>query len=288
MSRKGFSLSCIIINILMILVSASTLLPFLLALVVSFSDERSVLLKGYTFTPDYLTLEAYKFVLSDKLIYNAYAVTIFVTVVGTTISVFICSMAGYAMSVQKLKHRNKFAMYFYIPMVFQVSLVPWYLVISQVFMLKNTILALILPILVSPFNLFLVRNYFKSIPASMAESAEIDGATPFTTFVKIMLPLAKPIIATITLFISLRYWNDYVLALWFVEKKEIQPVQFILFKIRSLVQYMQSNRHRGSQNIPSETVQMATLFVTIGPIILLYPFLQKYFIKGIMIGAVKG
>ena len=192
------------------------------------------------------------------------------------------------MSVQKLKHRNKFSIYFYIPMVFQVSLVPWYLVVTQVLMLKNTLAALILPILVTPFNLFLMRNFFKSIPPSLAESAEIDGATPFTTFIKIMLPLGTPIIATVTLFMSLRYWNDYVLALWFVDKQQLQPIQFILFKIQSLIQFLQTNTQRGSRQIPFETVQAATLFVTIGPIILMYPFLQKYFIKGIMIGAIKG
>lgn len=290
MKRKRYLSSLLIVNLPLFIFSFIALVPFVLTFVVSISDEKSVLLKGYSFTPDVFTLYAYKFVLSDGLVFNSYGVTTFVTIVGTLLSVFLCAFAGYAMSVQKLKYRNKFAMFFYIPMVFQVSLVPWYLVVTKVLLLKNNIFGLIFPILISPFNVFLLRNYFRSLPASMAESAEIDGATPFRTFISVILPLGAPIIATVTLFVALKYWNNWTLALWLVDKQELFPLQYILYRIKSLIAFMQTRTtlSSGKGTIPSETVQAATLFITIGPIILLYPFVQKYFIKGIMIGAVKG
>lgn len=279
----------IVVHIPLIFVTIVTLVPFLLTFVVSFSDERSVLVNGYSFFPDSFSAYAYRYVLADDMIYRAYLVTICVTAVGTLLSVFLCAMAGYAMSVQKLRHRNKIAMYFYIPMVFQVSLVPWYLVVTNVLMLKNNLLALVVPLLIVPFYIFLLRNYFSTIPPSLAESAEIDGASQFQIFIRIIFPLGIPIIATVTLFVALKYWNDWTMALWFIDKREYQPLQFMLFRIKSLIDYLQrSSSARTSRIVPTETVQAATLFVTIGPIILMYPFVQKYFIKGIMIGAVKG
>lgn len=280
-----------LIHFVLILFSILTLFPFILTFIVSISDEKSVASKGYSFLPTAFSLEAYKIIFSDPLLYRAYGVTIIVTSVGTILSVILCALAGYAMSVKKVKYRNAFAIYFYLPMVFSAGLVPWYLVITKILLLKNTLFALILPGLISPFNIFLLRNYFNTIPASLAESAEIDGASPIKTYFRIIMPLSVPIFATVGLFISLYYWNDWALTLWFIDTRNLYPLQFVMFKINSLIAFLRSNggQSAGSAgSIPSETIQVATLFATIGPIILVYPFVQKYFIKGIMIGAIKG
>jgi ABC-type glycerol-3-phosphate transport system permease component len=179
-------------------------------------------------------------------------------------------------------------MSFYIPMIFNAGLVPWYLVCTQILHLRNSFAALIVPALVSSFNLFLMRNYFKTIPPSITESADIDGANPLKTFFSIIIPLSTPIIATSTLFISLGYWNSWTEALWFIDNPNLVPLQYMLFKIRSQMEIIQMSGSIGSSQVPSQTFQVATLFVTIGPIILVYPFVQKYFVKGIMVGAVKG
>jgi len=173
-------------------------------------------------------------------------------------------------------------------MIFNAGLVPWYLVCTQVLHLKNSLAGLIVPALVSPFNLFLMRNYFKTIPGSIMESADIDGSTPISTFFRIIIPLSTPIIATSTLFISLGYWNSWTEALWFIDNPDLQPLQYMLFRIKSQMDIMLMSGSFGNAPVPSQTFQVATLFITIGPIILVYPFVQKYFVKGIMVGAVKG
>lgn len=288
---RGEKVASVFINFTFAIYCLLAIVPFVLTFIVSISDENSVVKKGFSFFPDKFSLAGYKAVFSDSMIFNAYGVTLAVTVIGTIFSVLLCGLAGYAISVNKVKYRNKIALLFYIPMVFNAGLVPWYIVVTKVLMLKNSIFALILPLLISPFNIFLFRNYFKSIPAELAESAEIDGAGPFKTFFMVILPLSTPIIATISLFVSLVYWNDWVLALWMIDKQELFPLQYMLYRINSLISYMASNSGPGTGNIekiPAQTTQMATLFVTIGPIILVYPFVQKYFVKGIMVGAVKG
>ncbi len=264
--------------------------PFFLTLIVSFSTEKSVLDKGYSFFPQGFSLEAYRYVFSNNIIFNSYAISIFVTIVGTLLSVLICSMCAYTISLPKIKHRNKIALFLYLPTIFNAGMVPWYILVTKYLHLKNSLIGLILPYLVSAFMIFLLRNYFKSIPPSLTESAEMDGASPFFVFFRIIFPLSAPIVATVSLFIALGYWNDWYLALWLVDKQQLYPLQYMLYRIYSLIQYMAQTGGQlsGSQSVPNETIQVAMMFVTIGPIVLVYPFVQKYFIKGIMIGAVKG
>jgi len=267
-----------------------TTVPFFLTIIVSFTDENSVVKYGYRFIPEHFSLDAYRLIFSGRSIYNAYSISIIVTVVGTALSLLVTTMLAYAMSVPKVKYRNFIALCVFIPMIFNAGLVPWYIFVTKYLHLKDTILALILPMLVSSFNVFLVRNYFRSLPPALIESAEIEGASPPYIFAKIILPLSTPITATIALFYSLAYWNDWSLALWLIDSRELYPLQFMLYKIQSMINYMssQGNFSVGNSTLPSTTAQMAMVLVTIGPIILIYPFIQKYFIKGIMIGAVKG
>ena len=291
MKAKKGSISDIIFHIVFVLFCFSTLLPFLLTLIVSFSDEMSIIKNGYQLFPDKLSLDAYGILLSGDNVFNAYKISIIVTVSGTLLALLVSSMLAYAISVEKVKYRNVIALFMFFTMLFGAGLVPWYIVMTQFLHLKNSILALIVPMLVSPYNVFLIRNYFKSLPKEMVESAEIEGATPLGTLVRVIIPLSAPIIATVSLFISLGYWNDWNLSLWLIDKRELYPIQFMLYKINSLINYMKSQGSKnayGGLSIPKESVQYATVMITIGPIILVYPFIQKYFVKGIMIGAVKG
>ena len=258
-----------------------------MSVIVSFSSERSVLQYGFSFTPAEWSLEAYKFVFSDNSIFISYGLTLLVTLLGTLFSVFLCSISGFVLSRQSVKYRNVIAMFLYIPTVFGAGLIPWYYNIKEVLGLANTIWVLILPNVVSTYNIFLTRNYYKGLPDAITEAAEMDGAGPFRIFLEIMFPLALPITATVTLFVSLGYWNDWYLATWFIdaEHKDLYPLQYYLFQT---YQRLQSSHTQGSGISPTETVYLATMFVTMGPIILVYPFVQKYFIKGLTLGGVKG
>lgn len=288
--KKSSSFIQIIISLVLLMFCVITFVPFILVIVVSITNEDSIIKNGFSFFPEKISFDAYRLALSDNMILSSYKVTLLVTTIGTIIAVLLCAMIGYAMSVKKVKYRNAISFFIFIPMVFNAGLLPWYLVCTRVLHLQNNILALILPMLISPFNVFLMRNYFRTIPDSLAESAEIDGASPFGIFFRIILPLAKPILATVTLFIALAYWNDFTMALWFINKKSLYPLQFILYKILSLITFVRSGKITtiGSLVTPKESLQMAIFVITIGPIILLYPFMQKYFVKGIMIGSVKG
>lgn len=278
----------LVIHFVLLAFALCCIYPFILTFIVSLSSEKSILFHGYQLIPEQFSTQAYRMVFKDQHIYTGYGVSILVTVVGTLLSLFICGMAGYAMSVKRVRYRNAVAMFFYLPMIFNAGTLPWYLVCTQVLHLQNTVWALILPLLVSPFNVFLMRNYFATVPSSLIESAEIDGCGVMRTFVQIIIPLSKPIIATVTLFIGLSYWNDWASALWFIDNTHLYPLQYMLYRIKSIMDFIKQNGAMGATEMPAETFQVATLFVTIGPIILLYPFVQRYFVKGIMVGAVKG
>ena len=286
----GYRLFLGFMHAILALASLSAVLPLILSFIVSISDEKSILQHGYSFFPTGYSLSAYKIILQADWLFNAYKVTIFVTVVGTFLTVLLSAMIGYAISVAKLRYRNVIAMILFIPMIFGAGLVPWYLWMTRVLRLKNTLAALFIPGLINPFWVFLLRNYFTTVPASLAESAEMDGASPVRVFFTIILPLSRPILATIILFAALSYWNSYINALWLIDSKTLYPLQYMLFKIQSLIAYNVSRQARASAGyqVPTQSMQMATFVVTLGPIILVYPFVQRYFVKGIMIGAIKG
>ncbi len=274
-------------HVILLVYSIICIYPFVLTFFVSLTSESSLIKYGYQLIPHEFSLAAYRTIFKDAAIYRSYGVTIAVTAIGTVLSLLICGLAGYALSLQRVKYRNAIAMYFYIPTVFSAGLLPWYLVCTDFLHLKDSFWALVLPMLVSTFNVFLLRNSFKTIPASLVESAEIDGCGPYRTFFQIIVPLSTPVIATVTLFIGLSYWNDWTNALWFINNENLYPLQYMLYRIQSRLQLALQTGQFGS-DLPTQTYQIATLFVTIGPIILLYPFIQRYFVKGIMVGAVKG
>jgi len=241
--------------------------------------------RGYTFFPTGFSLDAYRAVFRYANMGQAYLVSIFITVVGTVISVSLCSMAGFVLSRKSVKYRNVIMLALFIPTLFNPGVLAWYYNIVYVYRMANTIWVLFVPSLVNVFNIYLVRNYYASIPDSVEESAKIDGARPFKIFWKIMFPIALPITATITLFISLGYWNDWYLASWFItsDYRHLYPLQYNLYLLWNTLQNVENQAQ-----LPQRTIYVAATFVTMGPIVLVYPFVQRFFIRGIMVGSVKG
>lgn len=268
------------------------LIPFWLVVAGSFTDESIIIRKGYQFWPEKFSLEAYRYVFANKNnpVFQAYLVTIFVTVTGTFLGVMITSMAAFTLSNPKVEYRDQLTLFFFIPMIFGGGLVPWYLMCNRLGLVDN-IWALIIPSVFSGFNAFLVRNYMRELPNELRDSALVDGARDFTILFRIYLPLCKPVIATITLFIALGYWNDWFNAIMLVTDDDLYPLQYLLFKIQSDLSALKTLQNMGVTDritLPGESLKMATAFITVGPVILLYPFLQKYFVKGLIVGAVKG
>lgn len=286
--KKQFSLFNIMNTVFLAFVSLLTLFPFLIVLSVSLTDEKSIAKNGFSLIPGEWSVAAYKIIFDGSVVFNAYRISIIVTVVGTILSVLITSMLGYSLSRKNLRYRNVLNMIVYIPMIFSGGLVPFYMVLLKLH-LKDNILGLILPMLFNPFFMFLILNFFRGLPDAVIESAKIDGAGEFRIYRSIVMRLAAPGIATITLFYALNYWNEWNLALLLINDTKLFPLQYLLRMILQRVSYVgQAAMSANISEIPAESTKMATVIVTIGPIMLMYPFIQKYFIKGITIGAVKG
>lgn len=269
------------------------LYPLLLVLGVSFSSEKDIVQSGYAVIPKNFSFDTYIyiFVNSGKRILKSYGVTIFITIVGTITSILVTSMIAFAISLKRLKYRNVIAFISNFTIIFSAGLIPWYIVCVNMFQLKNNILALILPAMFNVWNMFLMRTYFQGISPSLYEAAEIDGANYFTIFWRIAMPLSKTAVLTVGLMYALAFWNDWWHALIFINKKDLFPLQYYLYNILSNVNAISSglipSGASGKITLPAETVKMAVTVITIGPIIFLYPFVQKYFVNGIMTGAVK-
>ena len=283
-------LSQVIMGTVLILIAFSCLFPMYLVLVNSFATEESILKNGYQVIPEAFSVEAYQSIFyAGSPTLKSYGITILTTVVGTFLAVIITYMCGFALANDQLKYRNGFALFFFITTVFNSGLVPWYM-ICRVLHLYNNIWALIIPSMVfTPFNMFLTRNFIKGIPSSLMDSARIDGAGELTIAFKIYFPVSAPVVATITLFYALGYWNNWFNAIMLLDSSDLYPLQMILFKIQSDLSMLRDLTNVGlSKTIPTESFKMASAIVTIGPIVLLYPFLLRYFTEGLIIGAVKG
>ncbi|WP_241242869.1 carbohydrate ABC transporter permease [Paenibacillus whitsoniae] len=238
--------------------------------------------------PTAFSFDSYRFLFHGSQVYRSAFVSIFVTVVGTAGALLLTSMFAYVAAHQKVKYRSALSFYIYFTMLFAPGLVGYYLLISNWLSLRDSLLALILPHMFSAFNAFLMTSYFRTLPYELNEAATMDGANELYIFYRIIWPISKPVIATITLFYALSYWNDWFNALMFIDNPANHPLQMMLRRIISNSQNM--DYLNASINIPVSAtgVQLSTVVITIGPIIFLYPFLQRYFIKGMTIGAVKG
>jgi multiple sugar transport system permease protein/putative aldouronate transport system permease protein len=274
----------------LILLSIICLFPFLLVISASFTDEYTLLWNGYQLFPKKLSLQAYRLLFQTSQVSNAYMVTVFITFTGTILSMLMTSSMAYPLSVRNFRIRNKIAFFVYFTMLFSGGMVAHYLLISKYLNMRNNIWVMIIPSLINPWNMFLLRNFFSQLPESLSESAKIDGANDITILFKIILPISLPGIATISLFYALGYWNEWYKAMLYIDKEQLFPLQYLIMKILRNMNF--ANTIAGNVgmtvNIPTYTVRMATVVVTIGPIIFLYPFLQKYFVKGLTVGGIKG
>jgi len=269
------------------------LFPFLLVVSGSFTPEKTILSHGYSIIPPAFSTEAYQTIFeAPSVILRAYGVSLSLVVCGASIGLFITSMAGYVLHRKSFKYRNFFAFFFFFTTLFSGGLVPWYILIVKYLNMKNTFFALLLPNLLSVFNIIIMRTFFSTLPDSMEESAKIDGAGEFTIFTRLMLPMVTPALATVGLFISLSYWNDWYLANLFISSNndKLFPLQFFLYRVLSSMDFAgKLSQLTGipTPKMPKESFKLAMTVVATGPVIFLYPFAQRFFIKGITIGAVK-
>lgn len=272
-----------------------TLFPILLIVMASFTDETTLLREGYSLFPSKLSTGAYYYIFHQGMtIVRAYGVTFFTTVIGTSASVLISTMLAYPMSRTSFKYRNALAFFVFFTMLFNGGIVPSYIMWTRFFHIKNTMFALILPnYLVSGFNAILIKNYYSNnVPAALVEAAQIDGASELRIFFKIMLPLAKPVVATVSLFTGLCYWNDWTNGLYYVDSERYYSIQLLLMKIMNNIQSLKTSSSLSLSGavaeVPGTSVRMAMAVVGVLPILIVYPFVQKYLIKGVVVGAVKG
>ena len=285
----------ILINVIMIIMSLAAVLPIILLFTSSITDESTLVLEGYSFFPKKFSLGAYEYLMhKGEDIFRAYGITLLITVVGTIVSLIITPLLAYPISRRDFKARNGFAFFVFFTMLFNGGIVPSYIMWTQIFHQKNNILALIIPgLLMNAFNVILVKNYFaQNIPMELIEAARMDGAGEFKIFFKIVLQLSLPIMATIGLFVGIAYWNDWTNGLYYITNTKLYSLQNLLNRILQDVQFLASNSTVAQSGaiveMPTVGVRMAISVIGVVPILVLYPFFQKYFVKGITIGAVKG
>lgn len=286
----------VLFNIILTILSLISIVPFIFVIIISFTDENSLAMNGYRFIPEKWSTHAYSYILeSGESILRSYGITILVTVLGTVIGLLLISTYAYALSRKTYAYRSFFTKVITIPMLFSGGMIANYLIVTKVLMLKDTIWALILPLCMNSFNIIVLRTFFKnSIPDAVVESAKIDGASEWRLFFKIVIPMALPGLATIGLFLTLGYWNDWFNAMMYIDNQDLIPLQYLLIKIESSMDFLISNKAMmgvdgitAAANLPKETIKMAIVVISTLPIIFVYPFFQRYFVNGLTIGAVK-
>lgn len=271
-------------------------LPLLLVISISFSDETMLIKQGFRLIPTKFSLEAYSMIFQfPQQVINAYSVTIFTTTVGTVLSLIVTSMAAYSLSRPWFAYRKFFSFYIFFTMLFSGGLVPYYILVKQILHMDNSIWIMIVPFMFGGYNAFLMRTNFQTIPISLSESAKIDGASEFRTYWQLIVPLSTPTIATVGLFTALSIWNDWFQCLLFIDKMKLWSLQYLLQQMMANVNVVQSAMQNimaqnliSTRKIPTETLRMAMCVLAIGPILILFPFLQKYFVRGLTVGSVKG
>ena len=268
------------------------LTPFLVLLSGSFTDEQTIRFHGYNILPRNISLEAYELIFrSPQKILNAYMVSIFVASAGTAAGLFLLTMTAYVISRKDFRYRNALSFFYYFTTLFNGGMVSTYIFYIQYLHLKDKLLAMILPGMINVFYLLIMRSFVAAIPSSLVESSKIDGAGEFRIFLLIILPLLKSGLATIGLFLALNYWNDWYNAMLYINDEKMYPLQYMLYEMQMRNQALAQIASRAGvtiEKMPTNSLKMAMAVVATGPIIFVYPFIQRYFIKGITIGAVKG
>lgn len=270
--------------------------PFVLIVISSISSTKSLITQGYSFFPESWSLDSYLYMLSQqKILLRSYGVSLFVTTVGTLTSLIITPMLAYPLSRKDFPFRGLFTFLVFFTLLFNGGVVPSYIMWAKYFSLKNTIWALVIPTyLMNGFNVLLVKNYFeRNVPKDLIEAAQIDGANELTIFASVMMPLSIPVIATVGMFTGLAYWNDWINGLYYITEPGLYGVQQLLIRILSNIAFLRSSAAASVVGnivitLPGESIRMALAVIGILPILIIFPLLQKYFIRGVVIGAIKG
>jgi len=293
--KANARLAQLFINAFFIVVCFLIAMPFLLVVAISLTSEDSLYEFGYQFFPREWSAEAYRIVFEkpDSLI-RAYGVTIMITVVGTIVSLFLTALMAYPISRRDFRYNRPVTFYVFFTMLFNGGLIPFYILMTQYLYLKNSLAALIIPALMSPFNIMIMKGFLDKISTEIIESAKIDGAREYRIFFRIVLPLSTPVLATLGLFIAFGYWNEWYNALLFIDSDKYIPLQLLLVRILSQAEFLAnspmaevSDKLRFAQ-FPTLSVRMAMAIVASGPMLIVFPFFQKYFVKGITVGSLKG
>ncbi|SFB56494.1 putative aldouronate transport system permease protein [Cohnella sp. OV330] len=285
------------IHLFFVLFAIASLLPFVLVFIVSITDEQSIARHGYSLFPSKIKFAAYNFLFNDfAQIARSYGVTIVCTFIGTILSVLITALFAYPLSRPGLPLKRTLSFFLFFTMLFSGGMAPWYITYVTMFGMKNTLMSMIVPnLLLSAFNVLLMRSFFaNTIPESIVESGTIDGASEWKIFLKLIVPLSAPIVATIALFNLLSYWNDWYNCMLFIDKAGLMNIQYLMTKMLLNVQFLieksssSSNATELLSKMPTETIRMALAIIGIAPLLVAYPFFQRYYISGITSGAVKG
>lgn len=292
--RRSQALVQVFVNSVMIILSILFLVPMVLVISASLTDELTLANGGYSLFPAKFSLMAYQFIVQDPYrILNAYSVTIAVTTIGTLLGLLLMSMLAYALSRKDFGWRKPISFFIFFTMLFNGGLVPTYYMVTQVLHLKNTLLVLILPYLIIPWYVFLLRTFFSSLPHELIEAARIDGASELRIFFQIVLPLSTPVLATVGLFMTLMYWNDWWLSLLYISEPKLFSLQYLLYSIMRNAEFLSSGKaiYTGmltGVKIPTQTLRMAMVVVAMGPIAIVFLSLQRYFVRGMLVGSIKG
>lgn len=284
----------ILVHIFLILFGMICIIPFMIIISASLTGETELAMNGFSVFPQNIDFTSYSYLFKNpKIIIDAYMVTIFITVVGTFLGVAFMTMAAYCLSRSNFKFKGLLTFYIFFPTLFSGGLVPSYIINTQYLHLTNTLWALILPTLINVFHVIMLRTFFKQIPEALFEAAKIDGASEYTMFFKIALPLSKPVIATVAFLGALTKWNEWYNAMLYIREDRLVPLQYMLQRmmmdIRALLDAMLvAPSMVSAADLPGENLRMAMLVVAIGPMLLFFPFFQKYFTKGMTVGSVKG
>lgn len=282
------------IYLFLVLICLICIVPIITVISISFSSDMQIAKEGYGIFPKGYTLDAYKYVFKDaEAIFRSYGVTIVVTLMGLVAGLLLNAMIAYVLSRRDYTFRKQLTVFLIIPMVLNGGLVPTYIWMTKYLHLKNTLWAMLLPLLIVPWFIILLRTFFSEIPSSLMEAATVDGAGEFTIFFKIVLPLAKPALATVGMFITLNYWNDWFRPLMYIDDRELYNLQYRLYILMRDVQEMLKNSAISGMGIsiadmPTESMRMAMCVIAAGPMLVVFPFFQKYFVKGLTVGGVKG
>ncbi|OUS70793.1 sugar ABC transporter permease [Paenibacillus sp. MY03] len=285
----------IVINLAFIILSIVIILPFALVVIVSLSSNESVLQQGYSYFPSEWSFEAYQYILTTPdIILQAYGVTILITVIGTVCGLLLTAMTAYSISRSDYRYNRITTFYIFFTMLFGGGLVPFYILITQYLHLKDTMWAMILPLLLNPFNIMVMKGFLSEIPKEIIESAKMDGAREFRIFFTIVLQLSTPALATLGLFISFGYWNEWFNAMLFIDSNTLVPLQLLLVRIMNTIEFLTTNSEFVSQvsinmqDFPTDSARMAIAVLAGGPMLVIFPFFQKYFVKGLTVGSLKG